>query len=268
MSVRVMASLMQGLLSPRARVTLRYAITSGRRKIEKSRSAGRKRRESRIIVRTILLITAAFFLISIASGLTAAEWHVDSSVAQSGDGKSWVTALKTIQEGIDAALDGDTVIVAEGTYVENIYFKGKNIILRSRDSLNPLVVENTRIVGNKNGSVVSFSGTENATCILSGFTITNGKVDYGAGILGGWEPHHTYATIQNNTIAENRADGRLGFVASKLGNRMKSPTLLFNRSNGVIAQACLSKASTPGAFSNELHVEPAARSLRRRAPPK
>jgi len=54
---------------------------------------------------------------------------------------------------------GDTVIVAEGTYVENIFFKGKNIILRSTDFLNSTIVESTRIMGSQNGSVVSFSGT-------------------------------------------------------------------------------------------------------------
>ena len=36
-----------------------------------------------------------------------------------------------IQSAIDAAQDGDTILVAQGTYQENIDFKGKGIVLTS-----------------------------------------------------------------------------------------------------------------------------------------
>lgn len=45
----------------------------------------------------ILVFTSSF------SSLFSAEWFVDASVAQSGDGTTWTTALKTIQEGVNAA---------------------------------------------------------------------------------------------------------------------------------------------------------------------
>ncbi len=134
--------------------------------------------------------------------------YVDGSVASSGDGTSWRTAFKTIQQGIDAASEGDTVLVSPGVYVENIYFRGKNIILRSTDPLDPVMVANTVIDGNHAGSVVTFSGTEGETCLLSGFTIRNGaglaeSGVKGSSVVGSGDAPRTHATIENNLITGN-----------------------------------------------------------------
>ena len=137
------------------------------------------------------------------------KWHVDAAVAASGDGTSWQTAFKTIREGIDAAFYGDIVLVAEGTYVENIYFRGKNITLTSTDPLDPAVAAGTVIDGDGSGSAVTFLGTESEACVLSGFTIQNGSADYGGGIMG----DGTRATIQNNIISDNSAASDGGGLA-------------------------------------------------------
>ncbi|MEN8220879.1 MAG: hypothetical protein ABFS56_31895 [Pseudomonadota bacterium] len=47
----------------------------------------------------------------------AANWHVDGEVTSSGDGTSWASAFKTIQEAIDASATFDEVWVKQGTYV-------------------------------------------------------------------------------------------------------------------------------------------------------
>lgn len=135
-----------------------------------------------------------------------ATWYVSCDVPASGEGKSWASAFKSIQEGITAAADGDTVVVGPGTYVENIRFEGKNIVLRSTNPSDPEVVRGTIIDGGGVDSVVSFSGTEGQSCVLAGFTIQNGRADYGGGVRGGTQDSQTLATIRNNIITGNRAD--------------------------------------------------------------
>ena len=142
------------------------------------------------------------------------QWYVDDSVAESGDGASWETAFETIQEGINAASEGDTVVVAEGAYLENISFNGRNIVLTSTDPSDPDVVANTVIDGAQAGPVVTFQGTEDETCRLSGFTIRNGRADYGAGITGGKGGLSTRATIERNQIRDNSASIHGGALAS------------------------------------------------------
>ena len=167
----------------------------------------------------------------------ATTWYVDASVPKAGDGTSWQKALKKIQSGIDKAAEGDTVIVAQGTYVENINFNGKNIVLRSTNPTDWKVVKETIIDGNKAGSVVTFYGTEDETCVLSGFTIWNGTGSsvpdptfpglYGGGILGvgaDGGTTRTRATIQNNIITGNSAEtgggGGLGLCYGPIRNNI------------------------------------------------
>jgi hypothetical protein len=109
----------------------------------------------------------------------------------------------TIQAAIDAATDGDEIVVYPDYYTENINFGGKNITVRSMNPTNPDTVAITIIDGNQAGSVVSFSGNEGTTCVLSGFTITNGHASTGGGIYG----NGTLATIQYNQITLNTAEG-------------------------------------------------------------
>ena len=155
---------------------------------------------------TIRFATMLFLAVAWQWGAVEAKaWYVNGSVGESGDGLVWETAFKTIQEGINGASDGDTVIVAQGTYLENIGFGGKNIALIGTNPLSPEVISRTVIDGTHTGSVVVFSGTENESCVLSGFTIRNGSAYCGGGICGGTESKRTLATIQNCTLVGNFA---------------------------------------------------------------
>ncbi|HUV40799.1 MAG TPA: LamG-like jellyroll fold domain-containing protein, partial [Sedimentisphaerales bacterium] len=86
----------------------------------------------------------------------------------------------TIQEAIDAAWGGDTVIVAEGTYTgtgnKNLDFLGKAITVRSTDPEDPCVVAATVIDCEQSGRGFVFQSNEDADSILTGLTITNGRI--------------------------------------------------------------------------------------------
>ncbi len=114
--------------------------------------------------------------------------------------------FNNIQAAINDSNEGDTVIVGEGRYYENINFGGKDIVLRSTDPTNSSVVEKTVIDGRYLDSVVMFAGTESPACVLAGFTITRGlahAVSYNEGRGGGIYGNGTLATIEHNVISNN-----------------------------------------------------------------
>ena len=128
----------------------------------------------------------------------------------------------TIQAGINAAVNGDTVLVADSTYYENINFKGKAITIASMfimdgdtNHINNTIIDGSQPSNPDSGSVVSFVSGEDTTSILCGFTITGGTgtkfqvsittppyvliVRNGAGVL----IINSGATVVNNKIIQN-----------------------------------------------------------------
>ena len=134
-------------------------------------------------------------------GYNGPVWYVDAnSDLPYGNGSPGAQFSK-IQHGINASGDGDSVLVAAGTYVENINYNGKNISILGADR------ETTIIDGDSSGSVVRFEAGEDSTAILSGFTIRNGTgtminetQSKGGGInCTGSSPTLTDLKIINNT---------------------------------------------------------------------
>jgi len=116
----------------------------------------------------------------------------------------------SIQAGIAASANGDTVLVSSGIYLENIDYSGKSITVASLELTtgNPAYRDSTIIDGNSNGSCVKVATSE-ANCTLYGFTVMNGSgsITPGGIISGGgiYVKNCGQMTISNCTIRNNLA---------------------------------------------------------------
>jgi predicted outer membrane repeat protein len=122
----------------------------------------------------------------------------------------------TIQAGINAAVNSDTVLVANGTYTgdgnKNLDFTGKAIVVMSENG-----AENCIIDCEGSGRGFNFHSGEVLTSVLKGFTITNGYLVgdnmRGAGIYC----YSSSPTIEDCIITGNTAGdcgGGMDFTSS------------------------------------------------------
>ena len=144
----------------------------------------------------------------------------------------------TIQEGINASSEGDTVLVAQGNYVENLIL-GKEIVLASYAIFDELGSEwtsnvhitNTRITGgspnnSKNGSCIQVS-YGNIQPTIMGFTISDGvgtsmlindcdatRVERSGGAIMAYKafPIITYNRFLNNGVSNHDNDNAVQSV--------------------------------------------------------
>ena len=109
----------------------------------------------------------------------------------------------TIQAGIDAAVNGDTVLVANGTYTgagnQNIDFKGKAITVESENGAANCIVdcEDYTVRG------FYFHTEETETSVLKGFTVKNSNLQNSGAI----DCYYSSPTITDCIISGNVSAG-------------------------------------------------------------
>lgn len=154
----------------------------------------------------------------------------------------------TIQDGIDAAGDGATIKVAQGTYYENIYITlsisdliiqgGWNSTFTSRAEDPSLTIIDGDVTGDGIGDdsvlkIFAVSGFD-ITVNIEGLTIQNGNGNYGGGIYAATYSSGSIAlTLNNNIILNNNVTNYGGGIGAFSQNSGSSTILTLT--NNIIA---------------------------------
>ena len=135
----------------------------------------------------------------------------------------------TIQTGIDAAVNSDTVLVQPGIYLENINYNGKIITVASLflTTQDTTYISQTIIDANHSGRVVTFENGEISTAVLCGFTIRYGYTSYGGGIYC----RFSSPSLQNLIISGNYATDGGGINCSGASPSLENVTITGNFAN-------------------------------------
>jgi hypothetical protein len=133
----------------------------------------------------------------------------------------------TIQAGIDAAVNGDTVLVADGTYTgdgnRDIDFLGKAITVRSEHGPERCIIDIQGSETDQHRGFIFQTG-ERRDAVLQGFTIRGGNLVSGQESGAGLECRYSSPTIRENLIT-----GNLAMFGGGISIYEGSPLIVHNR---------------------------------------
>ena len=153
---------------------------------------------------------------------------------------SW---YETIQAAIGAAINGDEIEVAPGTYNEAINFNGKAVRLYSSGGPDVTIID-----GTGNYHVVQCVNGEGADTILEGFTITGGNANgpdanswCGAGMFN----FTSSPKVTNCTFSGNKARNGGGMCNDQGGNPTVTDCTFIGNSGYIGGAMCNDQGSNP-----------------------
>ena len=151
----------------------------------------------------------------------------------------------TIQSGIDAAKNGDTVLVADGIYRgagnTNINFSGKVITVKSQNGPKSTIIDSE---SRNNTRGVTINNNETHASVLDGFTVKRGRHQFGAGIF----IDNASPTIRNCIITQNRAGTPADYSGAGGG--------IYGKDSNVLIEDCIISDNIVGSnFSGGIHLE-------------
>ncbi|VGO19923.1 choice-of-anchor Q domain-containing protein [Pontiella sulfatireligans] len=143
-----------------------------------------------------ITISIIALLIGSNASVLADTLYVSLSGSHKSPYSDWGHAATNIQDAVDAATAGDTVMVSNGTYnLSGTITVTNNIMIKSGDGQTNVIVD-----GQRNYRCFDLG---NNACLLDGFTIQNGYVDHDNG--GGVYCSGTTPLIRNCLIIRSSA---------------------------------------------------------------
>ncbi len=174
-------------------------------------------------MRDRLNVLVSFAVLAVVSSAPAATIEVPAESA-------------TIQAAIQIAAPGDVILVAAGTYVGLIDTQGKAIELRSEDG-----PETTILSGGGLGRVLQVANGEGPDTIIDGFTVTNGFMTWGAGMINYKGAHPTV----RNCIFENNSGQYGAGMANYMGSNPVVENCIFRNNTAVLGAGMNNFFSSP-----------------------
>ena len=164
-------------------------------------------------------------------------YYVDgTNGSDDNDGSSTKTPFATIQKGIEAAKDGDTILVYPGVYREPVGFLGKAVTVRS--------AEDAAVLEAPSDFAVSFYMGEGPDSVLKNFVIRNSFM--GIFIV------QSAPTIANVTVVNNKH----GIEAYAGAEPNISNSILWHNSDGDLFGCQAQYSCTKQAGEGNLNVDP------------
>tara|TARA_R110002096_G_scaffold36045_10_gene101127 strand:+ start:3181 stop:4824 length:1644 start_codon:yes stop_codon:yes gene_type:complete len=160
----------------------------------------------------------------------------------------------TIQAAINASVNGDTVLVLPGAYVENLDVGGKDITIQSAGGALQTTIDGSAV----SGPTVLFPAGSTRAAIFEGFTVRGGNHTGSSSYGGGIRVTSSSPTIRDCVVTDNISDsygGGIGVTGNPAGPLFERCTVVGNHASGLgyaSGGGIAINSATPGAVGTEI----------------